>query len=861
MNDSLFFDKLQKKRKKLALQLKDPAAAGFWNLLVDKYSDQAHFLYELLQNSDDANANNIRIFLFEDHLEYLHNGNISFTISDPDKEEENSEKGHLNALTSVGNSTKNEEDKIGKFGIGFKSVFQYSSQPHVEDDFLSFDLIDYIVPEKCERKKSERKQGETLFYLPFNNPQSDYKEIEKKLLSLHLPTLFLQNISSIFWESRNNTGEYKSSTIKKDKNKGKSIYLKEFSQAANNTTKTNILYVFAENYPFQKQPNQVAFYATKEGKILANEECDYCYCFFKTKTDSGLKFLVHAPFVMTSNRESLKEDNEWNELLQDQLAKLAVEALEYLCHETLIGDEILDFIPFSVKRNGGHPFQKFHNKFIEYLKDAYVFRSLNGNYFTAKETLYTSSDDVKRIFQPKQLTELNLSLNEWCFCTINNEDEVKILNQNQLIAQQLSFSNLAAKCTPDFLAKQELNWLIQFYATANKFTECWQSKESPFKKNQLLLGNDNTFYTLYSDDSTAPQLYLSSGLNDRFLSVHPALTANEKSLRFFKNLGISEPGRLAEILQYTLPRYQNGEISSTNLNQIGLDFKTIIDCYKSLAPFCDEKKQLVEQLRKSAILPAHTSYGECVLKCGDDCCISTPLMREYFSQYKEIFFLDNEFILQEIPTEDREIFYQIMSEIGVHFGLIIKENIVNPTSQTMENLSLKPVSLRQYDKGAQIIRDKIIVGFENFASHLTPQRSAAFFQLLKKEIERESSYLFRLSLQGEYHYIEKGKKHYTKETITSTSAVQSLFNSKWLYNKEYQLCTPYEISESNNLSDIYDISATDALFFLGIKLSPELSLLTPTQREAIAIVNEFKSNGITIPMMKEILTKILEKER
>jgi hypothetical protein len=236
-------------------------------------------------------------------------------------------------------------------------------------------------------------------------------------------------------------------------------------------------------------------------------------------------------------------------------------------------------------------------------------------------------------------------------------------------------------------------------------------------------------------------------------------------------------------------------------------------------------------------------------------------MREYFSQYKEIFFLDNEFILQEIPTEDREIFYQIMSEIGVHFGLIIKENIVNPTSQTMENLSLKPVSLRQYDKGAQIIRDKIIVGFENFASHLTPQRSAAFFQLLKKEIERESSYLFRLSLQGEYHYIEKGKKHYTKETITSTSAVQSLFNSKWLYNKEYQLCTPYEISESNNLSDIYDISATDALFFLGIKLSPELSLLTPAQREAIAIVNEFKSNGITIPMMKEILTKILEKER
>jgi hypothetical protein len=179
----------------------------------------------------------------------------------------------------------------------------------------------------------------------------------------------------------------------------------------------------------------------------------------------------------------------------------------------------------------------------------------------------------------------------------------------------------------------------------------------------------------------------------------------------------------------------------------------------------------------------------------------------------------------------------------------------------LEKLSLKPISLRQYDKGAQIIKDKEIVGFESFLAHITPQSSAAFFHILKKEIEKQSSYLFRLSLQGDYQYIEKGKKHYTQEIITSTSAIQSIFKSRWIYNKEEKLCTPQEINDSSELSEIYDISATDLLFFLGIKLSSEISNLTQSQREAIAIVNKFRSNGISISMMEKILTEIIEKKR
>lgn len=58
------FRKLHDKRAQLFAQLSDPAAVGVWKMVVDKYSDQAHFLYELLQNADDAGATYVRILLF-----------------------------------------------------------------------------------------------------------------------------------------------------------------------------------------------------------------------------------------------------------------------------------------------------------------------------------------------------------------------------------------------------------------------------------------------------------------------------------------------------------------------------------------------------------------------------------------------------------------------------------------------------------------------------------------------------------------------------------------------------------------------------------------------------------------------------
>ena len=52
---------------------------GIYRLLTDLYPDNAHFIYELLQNAEDAGASEVCFTLFDDKIEFEHNGNACLT--------------------------------------------------------------------------------------------------------------------------------------------------------------------------------------------------------------------------------------------------------------------------------------------------------------------------------------------------------------------------------------------------------------------------------------------------------------------------------------------------------------------------------------------------------------------------------------------------------------------------------------------------------------------------------------------------------------------------------------------------------------------------------------------------------------
>ena len=122
------FENLHIARVKVNEVFNQKAFRGVKPNVVDKYAETAHFIYELLQNADDANATEVTIILIDDRLLFKHNGTKHFNIAS----EEDDRVGDINSITGIGNSSKeNTQNKIGKFGVGFKAVFQYTDTPEI----------------------------------------------------------------------------------------------------------------------------------------------------------------------------------------------------------------------------------------------------------------------------------------------------------------------------------------------------------------------------------------------------------------------------------------------------------------------------------------------------------------------------------------------------------------------------------------------------------------------------------------------------------------------------------------------------------------------------------------------------------
>ena len=209
-----YFEELIQDRTDSAKTLDKPSMRGVKRSVVEKYSDQAHFIYELLQNADDAGATAVRFVLRSDSLLFAHNGTRHFSVSNPATEEEDSQNGTLgdiNAITSIAQSNKTEAS-IGKFGVGFKAVFQYTATPEIYDPGVRFRIRRFIVPEAIPEDHPDREPEETLFVFPFDHadrtPEDAYTDISGKLRALSYPILFLSNLKKIDYRYGATDGEY-----------------------------------------------------------------------------------------------------------------------------------------------------------------------------------------------------------------------------------------------------------------------------------------------------------------------------------------------------------------------------------------------------------------------------------------------------------------------------------------------------------------------------------------------------------------------------------------------------------------------------------------------------------------------------
>lgn len=344
------------------------------DIFEDFYPDQAHFVFELLQNAEDAGATEVAFTLTKQGAWFEHNGSRAFSEAD------------VRAITGIHNSTKTKSpDQIGKFGIGFKSVFVYTQTPTIHAADFSFQITKYVMPEPVAADPLIGRK--TKFWLPFDNPNKmpdvAHTEITGGLNELaETSLLFLPNIESIKWSiGENFNGEilriaHTDTHVEVMKQiNGKiatSAHFLKFDQAVNGLEKLRVAIAFSLDF----LPNVQSFSSEKplaKQLRIVQAQGQVAVFFPANKESSGLRFHLHAPFVPELSRASIKATPANNPLF-DQLAVLVATSLHQIRDLGLLTTDFLGVLPNPQDRLGdGYGYQKIRDTVFDAMKTQALF--------------------------------------------------------------------------------------------------------------------------------------------------------------------------------------------------------------------------------------------------------------------------------------------------------------------------------------------------------------------------------------------------------------------------------------------------------------------------------------------------------
>ncbi|WP_019949037.1 DEAD/DEAH box helicase [Hymenobacter aerophilus] len=369
------FEKLTQQRREQAAFLNHPDFAGVKRMVSHRHQNDTHFLYELLQNANDAQALEACFALYPDGLAFYHdairNQGAPFTITDPDLATTNraARPGHVNAITSIGHGSKSENpdqqpqqgNTIGKFGTGFKSVFIFTNTPHIYDQQFAFSISDLIVPNLLRNEQAkphfpwDATLHPTMFWIPFNKGDQNwttkaYHDIAAALAGLRYPLLFLPNLRGIAWQVYDQP-----SHVPDQKPTSRGTYLREDepltqvpvelpgatvqltsllqevtgSLATESGIKSTTFRFLLVSQAPKGRPDlktELAFAIRPNGTLDADQLFEV-FCYFSTKEAHDLRFIVQAPWSLGDSRELLRGSDPWNKVLIDQVADLLAAAL------------------------------------------------------------------------------------------------------------------------------------------------------------------------------------------------------------------------------------------------------------------------------------------------------------------------------------------------------------------------------------------------------------------------------------------------------------------------------------------------------------------------------------------------------
>lgn len=380
------------------------------SILAGLYTDPSHFIYELLQNAEDEGAKEIRFELFKDRLDVYHNGK-DFDLQD------------IDGVTGIGISKKKEDlNFIGKFGVGFKSVFAVTQTPYIISGEYKIKIEDFVIPTPIDVSSTNLKNG-TLIRTPFNHKYRSREDIftliHKRLENFELRTLlFLKNIEEIKWQTPSLKGHYLKST-------------ENFLNIPNTKRVTLVSSSVTEEYLVIRKPIkieckelwvEVAYKLGKDqnGKeILVPEPNSKLVVFFPTEKVTFLNFIIQGPFKTTPNRENIPLEDEQNKLILEEIGNLIAESLTIIRDLGYLDTNFLSILPLSSNLAKS---ENIYSEIYEKVKEKFLSEKLlptsDGTYTKAGDALlargkelteFLDKNDIQYLFSKQNWLDTNIT--------------------------------------------------------------------------------------------------------------------------------------------------------------------------------------------------------------------------------------------------------------------------------------------------------------------------------------------------------------------------------------------------------------------------------------------------------------------
>ncbi len=787
------------------------------------YSDPYHFVEELIQNAEDAIARRknesvsgfVKIIISETGISFFHNG-------DPFSETD------LMAITTFASTTKKGLpgiNQIGKFGIGFRSVYGITDNPEIHSGDFHYRITDFEVLEECNPRDTETFT--TLIYLPFKSSVSaDFRQtLQNRICTLN-PTflLFLNQIQQIEIIAENQSVVINATTeLCEKKITHKTIV------SSNNGIRNELHFLLMQRNSGHNHKAAIALQINESGHFIPIRNPQVSV-YFPTQFHITHSIIVHGSFTTTPNRENIPFSEEWtpeNYAVLSVISDLMRILLRSLLNKKIITADFWSL--FSWNSSSEDPvsavISECLNKFIAQEKclpdQSGKLQSVSGLCVSEDDNLIQliAAKDIVNVYGRSGFLHHEITDNEIFVSFLRKSHKLKVAD-----IDSFAFHIASQK---EFLQKKRLTYFPSLYRFLALHPRLWDHTHKGRYYNlrhKAIIPDKGKHLTAPFSDNDKPQIFIGKAASG-FSVVHPELSSNANCMNFFSMLGIPDfaPGLSEANILFKRFKEKTASVWWHNLYEIYAS---------SEASVKDHIREKTNELNCLHCIDSQS--GNKIFVQPQQAYLADEHLTAFLSG-QQSFFVNPQLIAfmsdQNIAASS---FGHFLTELGVNAAL----RIVETESQLDDNhKSALRAGYEQFSIVHETITDWTIEGLDSFLISPKPASAAALWHLLGKvdEKHRKACYTF--------------ESYVRSETIQfSPTYIEKLKTNAWLFDEHLNAVSPQGF-QMERLHESFNQSKPASLW-----MAAELGMITENiSSEEKEILSLIRTHRLNTELLQQLL--------